>query len=564
MTTNEPLQQAEAPQPTEKKSNKKLWYIGCGCLILLAICAVIGAGVFGYMYFFNGNDPIAAVVPNDAAVYAKVDFLQSQSAQFNDIVSIAQGISGAKKQPLIDAMDEAMQNELNMSFKTEVVPWMGQHGGFVIASGDFKNNDVKAMFIMESRDYKLTDQFLSKFIVALEDKRGVKFETKKVGGVTLYVYKGNSPTDDMVVARAGKLVYLANSEDDVMKSINLKSGDSLAKSSKYKDAMAALPKNSMSSVYVNGNMISDYLSSLTNGIGAPSASQFADSSISALALGASLEKAGLRLDVASVYDSAKLNAFQKESLKAKNLNPKADKLVPENTFLFLDITSTQSPASFVQKDNPMYTKDMQDALALFEKQYGVSVTKLLELLSGEFAVAIGPSNDGVFVATSQVKLGATIFAATKDEAGANAWLNGAKDVLAQQGGMQLDISAADISGYKLQKVTTQGLEGQLLFYGADKGYMILGTSQDILEGGLGGKNTLADNAAYQNTWKAFPSGSIPYMYLNITSIIDFYKSAASANLGAAEADMKRIPIIAAAINNNGGYVRSATVILFVK
>ncbi|MDD2923168.1 MAG: DUF3352 domain-containing protein [Anaerolineales bacterium] len=563
---NEPFQQAQPLQPAAKKSNKTLLYIGCGCLIVIAICAIIGLGIFGYMYFFNGSDPISAVVPNDALAYANVDFLQSQSAQFNDVVSIAQGIAGVKKQPLMDALDEAMQNELNMSFKSEVVPWMGQHGGLAIVSGDFNTGDAQVMFIMETRSASRTDQFLSKFIVALEDQRHIKFEKKTVGGATLYVYKSASnAADDMVVARVKKLVYIANSEDAVLKSINLKSGDSLAKSSKYKDAMAALPKGSMSSMYINGNNITDYISSLSNGIGAPSANQFADSGINALALSASLEKVGLRLDVATTYDPTKLNDFNKESLKTKYLAPKVDKLVPENTFFFLDINSAQNPARLTQADNPLYTKDVQEALDLFEKQYGVSIKKLLGLLNGEFAVAVGPSNDGLFATTAQVNVGGTIFAGTNDEAGANIWLEGARDALSKQGGMELGASGVTLGGYQLQKVTAQGLDGQLLFYGADKGYMILGTSQDILENGLGGKNTLANNAVYRDTWKAFPSGSMPYLYMNVSALIDFYKSSgAGGGLGDAEAELRRIPVLAAALNNSGGYTRSVTMIFFIK
>jgi hypothetical protein len=564
---HETFQQADPLQPSEKKSpkvSKTVWYIGCGCLALIALCVVIALGIFGWMYFFGSKDPIAAVVPNSSLVYMKVDFLQSQSEKFNEIVPIFQGIADVEKRPFADALDEAMRDELNLSFKEEIAPWMGQYGGLAITEGDVASGDVKAMFIMETRNKKRTDDFLPKFISALENARDIKFEKKEVDGVTLYVYQSEyQPRNDMIVARSGSLVYLSNSEDAVLQSINLKSSDSLANSSKYKDALAALPKNSMTTIYVNGDNISDYLSSISNNFNSPSVDQFANNSVSALALSASIEDAGMRFDIAATYDPTKVNDFQKETLNAKFLNPKADSLAPENTFFFLDVNNTQSPSTLAQGDNPMYTQDVQEALDLFEKQYGVSITKLLELLGGEYALAIGPSNDGPFNTLGEVDLGATLFASTTNEAGANDWFKSGLSAASKEMGMELVTNQITLGGHQLQEVTSQGLDGQLFLYGTVNGYMVIGSSKDLLESGLSGKNTLANNTTYRDTWKAFPSGSVPYLYLNITSLIDFYKNTPGGTFGNAEADLRKIPVIAATMNNNGGYTRAATVIVFI-
>lgn len=566
MNTANGMLQQEAPAPQKSKISKTVWYAGGGCLVILCCAAVIALAVVGYYSFFSGKDPIAAVVPGSSLMYMNVDFLQTQSDQFNKIVPIFQGIADVKKQPLADAMEETMQKELNLSFKNEVMPWMGQHGAFVVTTGDITSQEFEFMLIVEARDKTLADGFLPKFVAALESKNsGMKFDKKDVGGVAFYVYKsGAGSQSDMVVARSGSFFYFSNSEDSVTSSINLKSADSIANSAKYKEAMSVLPASRVASLYVNGEILSKYMADLSKQMGNPSLNQTANNAMSGVGMSMSLDNAGLRFDTAVAYDETKLGDFQKESLKATFTAPKADQLAPENTFFFLGVNSSQSPAKFMQDNNPVYTQDVKEALDLLEKQYNVSIKDLFNMLTGEFAVAMGPSNDGLLATAGQVNVGLTLFAATDNEAGFDSWAKSALDAISQTAGIPFSTTDAAVGGYNLKQVTAEGVTGEIMLYGAGKGYIMLGTSKDILEKGLSGSGTLANNAAYKDTWKAFPSKSVPYMYMNLSGLLDLYKSsAAGGSLGNAEADLRKIPVIAAAMNQNSGYVSSATVIMFI-
>jgi hypothetical protein len=421
------------------------------------------------------------------------------------------------------------------------------------------------MLVMEARDKTAADAFLVKFVAALEDKNSsMKFEQKDAGGVTLYVNKSDfGKRNDTVIARSGSFVYLSNSEDPVISSINLKSADSLAQSDKYKTVMAALPAGSLTSVYVSGDITSQYMSNMSNGLGS-SLGQVDSDSLSGLGFSLSVEDEGLRLDAAIAYDENKISDFQKDALKSAYQAPKADRLVPENTFFFWGANSSQSPAKLVQADNPMYTKDMQEAFDLFETQYNVNIENLLKMLTGEFAIAIGPSNDGPIAKQGQINVGATLFAATNDEAGFNAWAQGALDALSKEGYTKFTMTDVTVADYQLRQLSIEGSNGgNVALYGADRGYIIIGTSQDILEKGLSGNGTLADSATYKNTWKAFPSQSVPYTYANLSGIYDLYKSIPYSSLGNAEADLRKITVIAAALNQNSNYVSSLTLFMFI-
>lgn len=558
---------SSAPQASSAgKIPKAAWYVGGGCLALLCCAAVVALAVAGYTYFAH-NDPIAKVVPGDALVYMQFDFAQSQSASFNELVPVFQGIAGVEKKMLIDALDEALQDELGLSFKEEALPWLGQHGAFVITEGSLMDEDFDFMLIMEARDKDLADAFIAKFTAALETQNGVeKFEPQERDGVTLYVSESEfGPRNDIVFARADSFVYLANSVDAVAGSLNLKSADALARSERYRQVISVLPAQRLAQVYFSKQATAEIMLEMSRELGAVAATQFESDGINGMGLSVSVQDEGLRLDAAIAYDETKVSELKKAALQAKYQAPQADRLIPANTIFFLDTNSSLSPAQTLQPDNPAYTQDMQESFDLLENQYGVSVTELFKLLTGEFALAIAPSNDGILVEQADVNAGFAIFAATDNEAGFNDWMKDALDALAQDAYVTFDTTEVAINGYDLQRLSVEEMGlGDIALYGADNGYIIFGSSQDMLEQGLGGKETLADNSDYQQTWKAFPSGSVPYLYFNLPEFLDLYKSMpVNDDLGDAEADLRRIPVIAAVRNQNADYVSSVTAIIFV-
>ena len=562
-----PNAQAE-PEKPQSNPRTRLYIVG-GCLLIVVAVACVAALIYLGITLLGGKDPIAALVPNDSLVYVNVDLTKTQSDKFNNIIDIFQDIAEvAEKKTSTEALDKFMTDELGMNFAEDVMPWMGRYGSLVITGADMNSGDIDYMLILQTRSKAKADEFVPKLVTAMENKQSMNFDTSEKDGITLYT----QTSGNLVIARAGNFVYFSNSEDSIIKSASLQKSDSLATSQSYKSAIAALNKGRLATIYFNADFYSEYLGSMGPGLmgsGATPLNELANSGLTSMAMGTSVENVGLRFDFAAIYDETQVSDFYKELLNTGYLEPKTDELIPADTFFFLGVNSSQSPAKYMQEGGPIYNPDIKESFDLLEKEYGISVTKLFELLSGEFAFAIGPADDGLFVELGQANLGITVLASTNDAAGFNDWFKGVLDVASKDMAVVYETNASAFGEYNLQELAIEdsGEKHTALFYGADKGYIILGSSSGILEDGLVRKNTLSTNTTYQETWKAFSSGSAPYMYLDVLGLLDFIKnsdpSLGMSDLGAAEKGLKKIPVIAMAMNKTSGYVQSQTLIVFM-
>ena len=557
-----PPEQAQEPK---KAGGISKWILiaGGGLLLLLAVAIVAGFLIFRAL--FSGNDPIAAVVPNDSLIYMSVDLIETQSEDFNHFINILQGISEEKQQTSVEALDEMLQDELGLSFTADILPWVGRHASATITEGDLSSGDVKFMFIVEATNQGNADEFITKFVAALEDRQGESFSQSEKDGVTLYV-SGSGP-DTMAIARSGKFLYLANSEDTILKSISLKKSDSLSNSESYKATLEALPKDRLSAVYINGKMYQDLFDSMSGSMSIYQTSQMGMiEHIDALGFSATVTNTGLQMDFVGRFNPEELTAFEKEALSLTYLPLTADELVPANTFFFLGANTAKSVASLDQTGNPLYSDDVQESFDLFEQQYGISLKELLGVLGGEFAVAIAPASDGLLNQGSNTNLGFTVIASALDEQGFVNWAEHVLDVASEQMGTPLERKSASFGKYELKEASIQ--ETMALVYGADQGYIFLGSSSDMLRDGLNNEKSLASDETYLNTWKAFDSGSIPYMYLDMQGLMDLIAENAD-DYGMSDATdirdkLKEIPVIAMAWNESPEYTRNATMIIFIQ
>ncbi|MEW5940189.1 MAG: DUF3352 domain-containing protein [Chloroflexota bacterium] len=543
------------------------WLAAGGCLLCFCCALVIGLALYFGLPLLGG-DPIVEVVPNDSMVYVSIDLLQTQSDRFNDILNAVQEVGDAEEtKSMEETLDDLMDESFHMSFTDDVVPWIGQYSAFVVTDGDLATGeDLEFMVIVETRSKGSADEFVSKFVSTMEDEEDKDFDKNEKDGVTVYVYEDKySKENNIVIARAGDFVYLSNSEDAVLRSAGLSKSDSLANVKGYKDAVKALPKGRLATLYVSGDAYSRYFDNIVEEMYYYSPTfNVPDSGVAGIAVGLSATDAGLQADIATAYDPDQLNDFQKETLKGVYKDLTADKMVPGDTFVFMGVNSSLSPARFTDPDNPLYTSDVEESFDLMDKESGINVPELLNLLSGEVVVAVGPARDGLFADFEGVDIGATVVASTNDAPGFVDWF----ESMLRSADLDYETDPLEIGGYKLNEVSVDMFFDSTTFiYGADKGYIILGTSKSALESGLKGGSSLADNATYRDTWKSFPSGSRPYLYVNVTALMDFLvdnsDSYSADDMRNARRNLEKVPVVAAALNQNSGYVQSLTIIVFV-
>lgn len=558
-----------APAKPKRKIPILVWIGGCGALLFMCAAVIVAVVYFGLPLF--GGDPIVSVVPNSSMMYMGVDLSQTQSENFGDIVTVVQELADEDTgKTMAESMDKLMQDELKMSFTNDVAPWIGRYGAFVITEADFSSDDAKMMFVLQTRNQGKTDEFLTKFVAALEKEQGMEFEQSETDGITFYTDKDQ----EMVIARNGKFVYLATSQDSILASASLQKSDSLGSLQSYKDGLAILPKDRLATVYMNGNTLAEGLSSFFSDVYGPGYASYMENmaieGLSGIVMSLSVEEEGLRMDTASIYDETKISEYQKEVFATDYLAPKADALLPEDTFFFMGSNASQAPGSYTKVDNPLYSSDVEESFDMLEQQLGINVREIFDLLGNEVALALGPADDGLFAEAAEIKIGFTMLAGTTNEAGFTEWFDNALNkAFTQNMYTEYDISDTKIGEYDLKQLNLpNGSETVAAFiYGADNGYFVFGTSPSMLESGFSGTKTLANNETYRQTWAAFPAGSVPYLYMNVTEFMNFLADNSGAFGGSdvvdAQKKLQKIPVVALSMNNTTGYVQSVTMIVFI-
>jgi hypothetical protein len=550
---------------TSKGIPKAAWFIGGGFLVVLVIGALLfffGARLFG------GGDPIAEIAPHDTMFYMSFDFLKVRSEEVADIFQVFQEMSGVEEMTMIEALDESMLDEFKMSFSGDIIPWIGQYGAFMILDGDVYKGDFDYMFVVEARDIGVADQFIADFVLALDEASGMDFSGEEINGITLYTHEPDYG-DAVFIAREGGFLYVANSEEAIFNSIELKKEDSLAKTEGYVNTLAEIPDDRIALMYIGGGFYQSFLDAMAEDLYYSGIDELESLGLGGIGMSVSAEDAGLRFDFAVSYDEEDLSDYQKEVLTVEYLAPTTDALVPEDTFLYLGISRNDVPSFTQLSDSPMCTEDTKEALELFEDEYGISIEELFDMFAGEFAIAIAPAWDGILAEMGEANLGLSIFASTNDEAGFSGWFDDLLDVFAQQMGGEFKRRDANIGDYQLKELVAEeyGESLTLVYYGADNGYFILGTSEGMLEDGLRGKRSLADSETYQNTWQAFPKGSVPYLYLNMIELIDFVKDSGASysmdEMHYLEDTVEKMPVIAVSMNSPSELARSFTMIFFI-
>ncbi len=560
----------QPPVNKPKGISKTAWILIASCLSLLVIGLILGVAAF-FIFWPWGGDPIAAITPKDTAIYASFDLLNARSDNLDDYVALIKEISGeTDNKNLIETADSWMKDNYDLTFTDDVAPWIGRYGSIAVSGLDSSSSSPNILLIFQARDTSKADTFVRDLVRGAQNEKGMKFDTRTVNGITFYENKP-SYGDDTIIARAGNYVFISNSEDAILESTRLDKSDSLAESQAYKDTLAALPGNRLATLYLS----SDTLLSDTSGIlkelyhGAPSLDQASLQGMQGAAVSMGVEKAGLRFDVAASYDPQKISSFQKESFQIQYLRPKADTLVSADTFFFMDLNSSQSAARYLESDSPIYTQDFKEALDLFEQEYGVDLRELFNLSGGEYALAMGPARDGLLPENANFNAGLTFLASTTDERRSNQWFNDVIDTTARKSDVPFDTRDVTLGEFNLQELTVRD-SGKTItagYFGADNGYMVLGTSRDMLTNGLSGRDSLASDSTYRTTWSAFPSGSIPYVYINVSGLLDCIESSSNVSLrhelGNAYDGLKKIQVVAMAINKPVRYSQSFSLMILI-
>lgn len=559
---------------SEKKTlgvANKFWMIGCSCLVFLCFCLVAAVLIYFFVVKGVGGDPIPALAPDDSDFIISVDLLKAQSNEVTDIIQVFRDMvdDGSKGQTPIEALDEAMLTEMHMTFSDDVLPWLGRYAGLIVYDYDINGfSDPELSFIVAVRNKSKADDFIQELVSYLVKENGSRYDTFERNGIT---YFSISDSDMSMIARSGNYIYFSTSEAAMRRSINLKKADSLASMDGYKQAVAALPKDRLATLYLNGSSFPKYFGWMTDDLDLSSYlgtySMDLDS-IAGSAMSIAANTDGIRLDFATALDPEMLSTFQKDNLNIKYKRSDLEKMVPEDTFFYTALYSSKGPGYLLESGSPLGSPDIQESLDLFDQQYGFNIKEFLNSLTGEYGVAVGPAKDGV-LAESMANIGITVIAGTNGQGDLNDIIMDALDNnLGSMGGYRFEpvsYGKYDLQGLIIETISYQDPS---LIFGEDQGYFVLGTSPSNLSKSLDGTHSLADSDKYRQTWKAFSAGSIPVLYVDLVGLVDFIEEydpyTFEYELSAIPGNVHKIPVIAMTIDKPSKYVSSGSIMLFVE
>lgn len=261
---------------------------------LTSLLAVAGSAVVGGYLFLSGAgiDHTAELVPADATAYVSV-YLQPSTAQQTKLAALIGQLPGFEDPASLDTkIDQMVHNALSgsgLDYETDLRPWIG--GQLAIgawqtpgaASGDPPT--ASTLLLAEVKDRPAAEAAVGR----LAKRDGASARHESFQGVDLVL------TDAAGYAFLGDLLVVGEPRSalEAAVDVNRGSADSLAKSARFRDAMADLPSDRLAAAYLD-------LAGLATGAGVPD--QAAGFSTVGVALVA--EEDGLRLSGLAPFDKA--------------------------------------------------------------------------------------------------------------------------------------------------------------------------------------------------------------------------------------------------------------------
>jgi hypothetical protein len=543
-----------------KSSNRNL-------VIILAVAALALALVVGIVIVavaLRGNDSGEGAETAASATLMPADTLAF--ASFNPHLSEAENFAVIEKawadNPLVQMglgeMLSSMETE-GFDYKVDIESWLGSEISFgmlgdlagLMTQGvemSFSGIPGQAPQMGESpaipqftiavatKDKGASDKFLDKLRAEAEQNDIAWQETEYKGIKIVYAEPDAEGEPDIAYATVDDFVVLAIGGLEPMQAlIDAQDGTSqnLADNQDYKDVIAKLPVGQLGYGYIDlGAYIDAFLEAAGPELGSvnrlilPNPEQYAALRGAGYSVG--FEPNGLRVDFAMVYDKDALP----ENLPGTQASAgKAAERMPANTLLFVSgsgLGGVFQGALDAVKAMPGQPEDLDEQLQMLTAMLGVSVEELVEMLSGEFAVAIAHDPAGIG-GDASFPVGASVLIEAKDQGKFENLVNSVSALLTL--GAEMELPKETISGVEVTMFSNPSTGDPIAGWGVGNGFFAIATSHELLEAAFGGGgDKLADTDTYHKATAPLPETRSGLLYMDLDGLLEFMV----ANMGPAE------------------------------
>jgi hypothetical protein len=320
--------------------------------------------------------------------------------------------------------------------------------------------------------------------------------------------------EDLVIARSGKVMLIATSTNAMEDAIDAQKGESIADDSNYRKLSGAL--DSSSAVFVFSGM--DSLTSVME----DSYYYYGDVNLDmviATAASLSFVKEGVAFDSAVLYDPDELTEDQLALLKAGASTGDLAGKFPEDTLVYMG-GSHLDMAWVAYRDLIVDAigEDFDYSMDMFEETVGFNLdTDLLPLMTGDYALGVYPSNEGILADMADASLGGLVIFETSDGDQIKDFAADVEDAL-YDSLMEVE---TDSSPFDIWTVVDYYSGSTAVSYGVKDNYLVISTSQDDLEEAFDRSSSLKDSLNYKTALSAFGSGLTPTIYINFADGLEY-------------------------------------------
>jgi hypothetical protein len=379
-------------------------------------------------------------------------------------------------------------------------------------------------FAMATQDQAASDKFLDEMRAEIE-KDGTPLQETEYQGIKIYHYEPEYEGEPGIAYATveGYVVLAVGGVEPLKKTIDASQGQAnLANNESYQDVLAELPKDQIGYGYVDmGAYMEAFMAAAESELAELPPELLNQGQLEGMkgfGFSFGLESNGMRMDFATVFDP---EAFPEANMGTEASDNKALSHVPADTLLYLSgggMGNALQGMLDVVRSMPDSPPDLDEQLQMLTGMLGVSMEELVEMLSGEFAIALTHDPAGI-AGDPSMPIGISMLIEAEDQEKFQRVIRSLSSLIAMGGEMELPQET--INGVEVTTLTDPYAGGMIVGWGVGDDFFALGSSQTLLEAAFGGgENVLADDPTFKTATAILPSKNTGYFYLNMVGLMD--------------------------------------------
>ncbi len=435
---------------------------------------------------------------------------------FGDQLIQAGGLTINNTNDILGQVLEYIEKETGVRFPDDLTPWIGQYIGVGVVDLPGESGDRPEIVIaLEARSQSGADRFLAKLENELEDRQDMQFNNINYRGARIKVMADSEGQVAYAFGRAGNMVLLATNEAAIKNAIKAQNGRSLADEKVFNRLLEKTTWNSLVKVYVPSESVKDWVDEAetkTNDIFMLRDYPFYHA-WEGLLLSAGSSKTGLQVDILNLYNLGELSSKERKKLKTTAQDYPSVAYLPDSTLFYT------SGMEFNQ-----ISQALLEIIAFSGERrkfpeilMGVDLNKdIWSKLDEDWVIAIAPSNASQPAEQGKSDFGLIGLFGTSDETEVTKAVKTICENIIFLGMGTMDESQKDGIGCEMSDIVST----RPIYLGVNRGFFVLSTGSDLLDGALNSSQHLVDSEAYQELSNVSSGGGKPILYVDVQGLID--------------------------------------------